>query len=732
MRPAIVLSVLPFVMLAVAGREAQAQGEPPRDVNVVLRVSVVGGERPFRIGELIPLELSFSTAVADRYQINMATYDRGGRMEFERFVVSPSNGAVDPLANSRGPMGGGLTSFKYLTTDPWSIQLNLNEWVRFTQPGTYRLAISSRRVDIKDPATVRGSSPVLSIADPITLTIIPATAAWQKATLDGAVAVLNRPAPSGPSTDAQYRDRVHALNTLRFLGTPEAIKGLVNCLRDDPFGNRTGTCVLGLTSAADPAVARAALEAALIDPDHPIESGFLHALQAVGTDPAQWQQNQQRALEGLVAALPRKRGPALSISLATAANEVWNFVPLAASTTDALVQQLVARFDELPAEQQSALLETRWDKLATPSLLPILRRHALAFDPISAMNGETRRLAAIALRRWYALDPAGARPAILAEITRPQPRFDARVLGMLPDKTLPEVDSALAKNFAAIEGATGRIAALIARYATGAILTPVLVQLDPLLGRSACELAPILAYVLRVDPRLARPRIERALSARGSTGCYRELLPSIANLHYDPVLEDIALQHVADPDPRVRVTSASMLARFGSPRAEAVISERYTSWSKTWLGRETELTPTFADSRERQEAINEGHFLLLALITGQSWLTDASKLKMLLAITPGERLRQTLEGALRTWNNPPFTITVNDVPASAGLDAHVVQYDLPSMDALKSKLAQFPTGTAFAIQWSARQSPGNPDSEAALTQFLRDRGMVVVAPRLQP
>src|SRR6266487_273118 len=89
----------------------------------------------------------------------MAQYDRSGRMNYEHFEVSPANGAVDPLPTYTGGMGG-LTNFKYLTPEPWTIKLNLNEWVRFTQPGDYRLIVTSTRISARDPSHPLGASPV--------------------------------------------------------------------------------------------------------------------------------------------------------------------------------------------------------------------------------------------------------------------------------------------------------------------------------------------------------------------------------------------------------------------------------------------------------------------------------------------------------------------------------------------------------------------------------------------
>lgn len=75
----------------------------------------------FRAGELIPLELEFTSATPDRYQINLATYDRSGRMSYEQFLLDPKEGTSDPLElyfNSAGAFwvvgSPGLSSFLHL------------------------------------------------------------------------------------------------------------------------------------------------------------------------------------------------------------------------------------------------------------------------------------------------------------------------------------------------------------------------------------------------------------------------------------------------------------------------------------------------------------------------------------------------------------------------------------------------------------------------------------------
>jgi len=720
--------LLGLALVALATTYARAQSQPPRDTNVVLRVSILGGERPFRIGETIPIQLAFSTTIGNRYQINMASYDRSGRMEYEHFRVFPSDGSVDPLTGRRGGIMGGITSFDFLASKPWPIQLNLNEWVRFTRPGTYRLEITSDRVERRNREVVGGMSHVEVVANPITLTIVPPTAAWQKATFDSAVAVLDQPAPEKPDGDRYYHARLQALDTLRFLGSPEAIRELVKRLGSDPAGD--SICVLGLISAPDPAIALEALDVALADPARAIDSRFMSALQSVGQEPAQWQQSRQQAIERLVAVLPKKRDRALSISLATAANEAWNFAPVSASTTDALVRQLIARFDELPIEHQAMLLDGRWDKIASPALLPIVRRYAEAFDnqlnSNSPSGSAAYRLRTSALRHWYELDPMGAREAILAEITRPYPRYSARTLGFLADKELPDVDAILAKHFIESDdfNRSDRIASLIARYATSAILTPVLTKIDQQLAKSACGVPrAILAYTLRANPALARPRIEKIRATRDFPACYRDLLTTIADIHYDPILEDLAVRGLDDPDREVRDESAKLLGEFGSPRAESILFERYRRWSAQWTGREAVLNPASAD---RYDVVNEGAALLGALTTGQSWLTNAKKLQSLLPVAKGARLRQMLDADLKTWNKPALTVWVNYGSGSLPLEAGVVQYRVHSMQALEDKLEQFPTRTTFELRLAGPDSPARRASDARLNAFLADHGMIVV------
>src|SRR6266545_1230417 len=68
-----------LLLLAVTFAHTSAQSTPQTDPNISLKVSIATDQREFHIGERIPLQLAFSSSAKDRYQINMAQYDRSGR-----------------------------------------------------------------------------------------------------------------------------------------------------------------------------------------------------------------------------------------------------------------------------------------------------------------------------------------------------------------------------------------------------------------------------------------------------------------------------------------------------------------------------------------------------------------------------------------------------------------------------------------------------------------------------
>src|SRR5262249_34575221 len=117
-----------------------------------------------------------------------------------------------------------------------------------------------------------------------------------------------------------------------------------------------------------------------------------------------------------------------------------------------------------------------------------------------------------------------------------------------------------------------------------------------------------------------------------------------------------------------------------------------------------------------------GNNLLQALATGTAWFSNKAKLQHLSQLTRVRSLQQKLDGYIKLWENDSVSISIDS--SWFGFHARVAQYEFQSIDALKEKLIQFPSGTTFAISISTVESPANQD-QTELQTFLRSHGMSV-------
>jgi hypothetical protein len=67
------------------------------DGEAQLAIHFVDGQARFHVGEVVPIELEFSASLPGGYEIDMAGYDRSGRLGMEQFHVTLV--ARDPLHN---------------------------------------------------------------------------------------------------------------------------------------------------------------------------------------------------------------------------------------------------------------------------------------------------------------------------------------------------------------------------------------------------------------------------------------------------------------------------------------------------------------------------------------------------------------------------------------------------------------------------------------------------------
>src|SRR5262245_42257672 len=104
----------------------EATRKNPEGVSFTLRLE--GDRVQLKPGEVVHVEFSFSSDLPETYELNGATYDRGGRLNLDKYFLDHKNGVVDPLRDYRPGAGGGLSSNPILGEKPHKMSFDLNEW----------------------------------------------------------------------------------------------------------------------------------------------------------------------------------------------------------------------------------------------------------------------------------------------------------------------------------------------------------------------------------------------------------------------------------------------------------------------------------------------------------------------------------------------------------------------------------------------------------------------------
>src|SRR5207247_1354026 len=232
---------------------------------------------------------------------------------------------------------------------------------------------------------------------------------------------------------------------------------------------------------------------------------------------------------------------------------------------------------------------------------------------------------------------------------------------MLPDQSLPEVEQALVEHLAEKQcfDTSGNLASLIHRYATEAVEPQVVTILDRNLGKGDCVTQErLLAYLLKVDPASARSRLEAAMAARGDgfSACNHALLPQVGQLQNHPLLQDLAIKSLEDPDPEIVASAAAYLQSFGSAAVEDALWSHFIKWSAQWHGKESSLRYVPGEADSNLYEAGAGQNMLMALATGQGWLTNEDKLHRLVQLSVGPQEMQQAEQYLQLWEDRPWRI----------------------------------------------------------------------------
>ena len=659
---------LPGVAVAQLGEFAEHTCDTPVSTpgDLTLHLSIEGGQRVFREGEIIPLKAVFRSTSPEGYWVAMQGLDHGGRQQMDTFCITPAKG-TDPLAGYFQGLwsdSNSMPASQPLDSTPFQVELELNEWWRLP-PGDYRLHIVSPRVTRVDEAGAvpQGEPPLILRSNEVQFRVVKASPEWQAQQLAEAKRVLDATVP-----DDEHPLPPHAARVLRFLGSEQSTHELARRLATSD-GRSAPEYILGLAGSPDRTKAIAAMREVMERPELPISEEYLSTLVGVeiasegkGAPPADTSntESEQAAFreyeasyarkmdEGWATAaalVGRKRGRARALTISALLDSKS---AIAEQSNAELRRLLVTLWAELPVEKLNELLASRWEQIGGPEWLPALQRIATSRPHDAPYTDVMDR--GSALLHLYELSPEQGRDLILKEIGEAHGDIGIDVLGRLPEAELPQFDAALAQRLQS-NGAQEIDASLLDRYASAAILNQVQAVFESEVRRKRLcrQESAFLRYFLRVAPDYGVEQLKYVIE-RPESPCGRFRLAELKQYLRVPKVEQMAFDELEQAPPSVASFTSEALWRFGSADAEAALWKRLEELHTKWKDRlASEFHP---DHGGISSDLDNGLELSLvrALIDGQAWCMDEKKLKRLRELASPEALENGPVGGLEhTW-----------------------------------------------------------------------------------
>jgi hypothetical protein len=706
------LFIIASILLAAAHAQTAVDSctttENSTNNDVSLRLSLKNGQTVFREGEIIAMDAEYSSSAEKKYYLNTRGYDRSGRLSgMEVFCLEPDP-AIDPLSDYfdgiMGFIGGGLGGNSPLINEPVPIHLELNEW-KSLPPGSYHLRIASQRVN--EP-TEKSTGPYGALvplrSNTVEFQVVKAEPEWQAEQLAAALQPLD-------SGDPTSEDAKHAARVLRFLGSESSTRTIAQrywSSNDQPFG---WDIKFGLFGSRYRSVATETMKAALKDPQHPVTQEFIQTLTLLEleSDPKtrmpKYDPNNKEAwtrardahtaaFNKLIAQYSSEAAAVVQsktgLARAVTVNELLQSdVPLNPAARTQLRQMLLASWDALPVRRRNELVEFRWEQIRGPELLPILK-NIVAGEPnpnrmIDKLNREP------ALRHIYEMSPSEGRDLILREIAHPEGDISIKLLAILPDRELPQIEQPLIAKFKKGNG-TEIDYQLIWRYASAHAFPAMKSIYEDHRGEWACSpQSAILRYFLRVQPDYGAVQVSDALYRRQTTGCFRFLFTELEEDLRRPRVEEIAIRALDDSSPDVTSDAAQALQKFGSARVEPALWLRLEKFHEQWKNKPEQLQYRPGANPDLVAQGRLGSVLVQAISNGQAWLASEQTISRLKQLA-SPQMQPELDGVLQEMQRGEYGVNLNWWPAGT-LDYSVGRYSGKGMAALKEKLAQLPAGS---------------------------------------
>jgi len=587
----------------------------------------------YRIGEVIPITLSYSNNSNIEYVVDTRNYDRSGRIDQIGFKVEGQAGDFcDPLVGKLPGIGGGLGGEESI--GKCSQVFDLNEWIRFEKPGNYRIYCTADRVHKKDD----WSNHINLCSQIVDLKIVPSDKVFVKKTTDEAIANLK-------SKDEDVRHK--GINALRFLATRETTDILVPLLGDES-PNVGFWAYLGIIGSRDPKHAQKVLYKHLKDPDMVVDFKYIDALAAVSLPAEEWLINwdspdtekniklaqavyekrenvRKKILNQLADVIGKKRGRALSVGCEVLLESKID--------TPILRKKLAESFSYLTKREQKGLLEFRWEQIKCAEFEPVLKK--IFEGPLEYENWRYPGINSLALLHYQEYKPIEEeRTLIIEDIKRPRPFLSGKVLTSLPDEYLPQIENILISNLKKGSAAPDleKVTRLIERYATKNILPQVIefYQTRTCQWNCPCK-AGILRYWIKHDRKNGIATVAEAMSPNNYAACYHSLLGEVFSDYYGPDAEKVVISFLLDKEIDVVMDAVRLLAKKGTADCIDPLLERLATLDpnkKERLPRES-----FSEEYIYREIID-------FLLNNNSWELTGKQQELLKKYLRTERERQ--------------------------------------------------------------------------------------------
>ena len=693
-----------FLNQASAPAQTDSPAKPAPHPVVKLQLQFKNQQSQFHIGELVPVELVFSSPEHNKVGFYEDCMGHGTY----KFQVTPDGFVDRALERNAAGFGEGRgmgchgwqPEQKDLAEKPYIINLDLNSWFRMEASGHYKISV----------IVMRTGFPVTS--DSVDLEILPRDPLWEKEELARIDSMMD--------TSANEK-RPEGCTRLSYLDTRDAELDMARHYRGFDYCDQDLYSALINARYRKPVLDE--LEAGLAQPDRPIRAGYLGMLAKVAlylehpdwypvplakgthTDPNAdvplasksklWQipgaiqREEFRYAELLVLALPHKTGEARAISVKSLFDLDEELMgeevpPAIIKAAKHLAPQV---FLALPDEDQEKLLQRDWLMINSPAMIPVLKE-------IAEQDSEySHRLV---LRRLVEIAPDIARPIILEKLRDDKDSYAYNELGLLPDKELPEMDALFLDHLRqALPHGYGNFlnqSALLARYASPSIESDLkkLVQgkINTMYANSAANL---IAYFLRVDPPVGEEMLRDRLAQPARENF--QFLQYLAAATSAPQVEQAALNALDSPNPQMVSDAFRVLQRYGSINSKPVLLHHFRDWNKKWKSH-----PEAFQTRGSSSPINDERRFLEALTSSQMWLASPEEIAALSNLCVTKDCKQRAEQLADWAKQSPVKIEVEEpvFENEVGNRFSVGQYgNIVGIDQLKQKLAQYPKGTVF-------------------------------------